>query len=98
MRCHLTPDIMTFLTFSVTIPMLNHLLSLNKEEICQVDNFTGHMDKKKRNSFAEKMKSKIDSAAGKAIYSMRLAVGEPPFFHIRSTIGLSRFTLCSKKK
>ena len=64
----------------------------------QVAYFTGRMDEKKRNSFAEKMKRKIDSAAGRAIYSMRLAIVEPPFAHIRSTIGLSRFTLRSKQK
>ncbi|BCL59720.1 hypothetical protein DGMP_04130 [Desulfomarina profundi] len=44
------------------------------------------------------MKRKIDSATGRAIYSMRLAIGEPPFAHIRSTIGLNIFTLRSKKK
>ncbi|BCL59957.1 IS1182 family transposase [Desulfomarina profundi] len=64
----------------------------------QVAYFTGRMDKKKKTSCAEKMKRKIDSAAGRAIYSMRLAIGEPPFAHIRSTIGLNRFTLRSKKK
>jgi hypothetical protein len=47
------------------------------------------MDQKKKTSCAEKMKRKIDSAAGRAIYSMRLAIGEPPFAHIRSTIGLN---------
>jgi len=44
------------------------------------------------------MKRKIDSAAGRAIYSMRLAVGEPPFAHIRSVMKLDRFTLRSKNK
>jgi hypothetical protein len=29
---------------------------------------------------------------------MRLAVGEPPFAHIRSILGLDHFTLCSKRK
>jgi hypothetical protein len=56
------------------------------------------MDQKKKTSCAEKMKRKIDSAAGRAIYSMRLAIGEPPFAHIRSTIGLNRFTLRSRRK
>jgi hypothetical protein len=41
---------------------------------------------------------KNDSAAGRAIYSMRLAIGEPPFGHIRSIIGLNRFTLRSRRK
>ena len=48
--------------------------------------------------FTEKMKEKIDSATGRAIYSMRLAVGEPPFAHIRSILGLDRFTLRGKQK
>ena len=44
------------------------------------------------------MRRKIDSVAGKAIYSMRLAVAEPPFAHIRSVLKLDRFTLRTKKK
>ena len=44
------------------------------------------------------MKRKIDSVAGKAIYSMRLAVAEPPFAHIRSVLNLDRFTLRTKRK
>jgi transposase len=70
----------------------------NKTKIRQVAYFTGRLDKKKENSFAQKMKCKIDSAAGRTIYSMRLAVGEPPFAHIRSILGLDRFTLRSKQK
>ena len=48
--------------------------------------------------FTEKMKSKIDTATGRAIYGMRLAVGEPPFAHTRSVLKLDRFTLRGKKK
>ncbi len=44
------------------------------------------------------MKRKIDSAMGRMIYAMRLAIGEPPFAHIKSAIGLDRFTLRGKKK
>ena len=44
------------------------------------------------------MKQKIDSTVGRAIYSMRLAIGEPPFAHIRSAIGLDKFTLRTKRK
>ncbi len=44
------------------------------------------------------MRHKIDTVAGQAIYSMRLAVSEPPFAHIRSIIGLNRFTLRTKSK
>jgi len=56
------------------------------------------MDKKRKTSYAEKMKRKTDSVAGRAICSMRLAIGELPLAHIRSTIGMNRFTLRSRKK
>lgn len=48
--------------------------------------------------FTERMKRKIDTAIGRVIYGMRLAVGEPPFAHIRSSLGLDRFSLRGKKK
>lgn len=35
---------------------------------------------------------------GRTIYGMRLAIGEPPFAHIRSAIVLDRFNLRGKKK
>jgi hypothetical protein len=38
---------------------------------------------------AGKMKRKIDTAARSIINSVGLAIGEPPFAHIRSTIGLN---------
>ncbi|WP_163336434.1 transposase [Desulfopila sp. IMCC35008] len=44
------------------------------------------------------MKRKIDTTIGRTIYGMRLAAGEPPFAHIRSTMGLDRFSLRGKKK
>jgi hypothetical protein len=44
------------------------------------------------------MRRKIDSAVGRVLYSMRLAVSEPPFAHITSVIGLDRFTLRGKSK
>ena len=50
------------------------------------------------NSFTNDIKCKIDSAAGKAIYSMRLAIAEPPFAHIRSVMKLDRFTLRLRTK
>ncbi len=68
-----------------------------KTEIRQVAYLTG----KKRNGserFTEKMKAKIDTAMGRAIYGMRLAVGEPPFANIRSNLRLDRFSLRGKKK
>ena len=51
-----------------------------------------------KETFTEKMKRKIDSAAGRIFYGMRLAIGEPPFANIKSAIGLDRFTLRSKPK
>jgi hypothetical protein len=59
--------------------------------------FIGRTDESK-DTFTEKMRRKIDSAASRAIYSMRLAVSEPPFAHIRSMIGLNYFTLRTKPK
>jgi hypothetical protein len=49
-------------------------------------------------TFTERMKHKIDSTVGRALYGMRLAIGEPPFAHIRSALGLNRFTLRGKRK
>ena len=49
-------------------------------------------------SFADKMKSKIDSVMGKAIYAKRIATAEPPFAHIRHVMGLDRFSFRGKKK
>jgi transposase len=68
-----------------------------KTDIRQVAYFTGRSAIGEQR-FTEKMKEKIDSATGRAIYSMRLAVGEPPFAHIRSILGLDRFTLRGKQK
>lgn len=48
--------------------------------------------------FTERMKRKIDTAVGRTIYGMRLAVGEPPFAHIRSLMRLDRFSLRGKRK
>lgn len=68
-----------------------------RTEIRQVAYFTGRTEKGK-NTFTEKMKRKIDSLAGRVIYSMRLAISEPPFANIRSALGLDRFTLRGKRK
>ena len=68
-----------------------------KTEIRQLAYFTGK-NRKGRERFTEKMKRKIDTAIGRTIYGMRLAVGEPPFAHIRSTMGLDRFNVRGKKK
>ena len=49
-------------------------------------------------TFTERMKRKIDSAVGRVLYSMRLAISEPPFSHITSALKLDRFTLRGKTK
>lgn len=49
-------------------------------------------------TFTEKMKQKIDSIKGRLIYNRRLGTAEPPFAHIRSILGLDRFTLRGKRK
>lgn len=49
-------------------------------------------------AYAEKMKTKIDSVMGKAIYARRIATAEPPFAHIRHAMGLDRFSYRGKRK
>ena len=69
----------------------------DRTESRQVAYFHGRSEQGK-NTFSEKMRRKIDSIAGRTIYGKRLAVGEPPFAHIRSAIGLDRFSLRTKHK
>jgi hypothetical protein len=45
-----------------------------------------------------KMREKVDSAAGKLKYALRLATAEPPFANICQTLGLKRFTLRGRHK
>jgi transposase len=54
--------------------------------------------RRKPESFTERMKQKIDSVRGRLVYNRRLATVEPVFAHIRSTLGLDRFTLRGKQK
>jgi transposase len=54
--------------------------------------------RRKPETFTERMKQKIDSIKGRLIYNRRLATVEPVFAHIRSTLGLDRFTLRGKQK
>ncbi|MEI8174020.1 MAG: transposase [Deltaproteobacteria bacterium] len=68
-----------------------------RTEIRQVAYFVGRSAKGDI-TFTERMKRKIDSTVGRALYSMRLAISEPPFAHIASVIGLDRFTLRGKSK
>ena len=70
----------------------------DKTEIRQVTCVIGTVSNNSPASFAEKMKTKIDSVIGKAIYAKRIATAEPPFAHIRYTMGLDRFSLRGKKK
>jgi hypothetical protein len=49
-------------------------------------------------TFAKKMRQKIDSIKGRLIYNKRLGTAEPPFAHIRSMLRLDRFTLRGKRK
>jgi hypothetical protein len=69
----------------------------DRTDIRQVAFFTGRSATGKER-FTEKMKRKIDTTIGRAIYGMRLAVSEPPFAHIRSILGLDRFSLRGKRK
>jgi len=67
-----------------------------KTVIRQVAYFTGKTGDGP--TFTDKMKRKIDSAIGRVIYGMRLAISEPPFSHITSSLKLDRFTMRGKTK
>ena len=54
--------------------------------------------KEKRFSLSQKMKEKIDTDEGKAIYSKRFAIIEPVFANILSQKRLDRFTYRGKVK
>jgi transposase len=68
-----------------------------RTEIRQVAYFHGRTAQGKE-TFTQRMKNKIDSVAGRAVYSLRVAIAEPPFAHICRVMGLDRFTLRGKKK
>ena len=68
-----------------------------KTKIRQVAYSHGRSEEGKT-TFTEKMKKKIDSAAGRLIYSLRVGVVEPPFSHICHVMGLNRFSHRGKKK
>ena len=70
----------------------------DKTEVRQVTCAIGAKSINTPAAFAEKMKSKIDSVVGKAIYAKRIATAEPPFAHIRHVMGLKRFSFRGKKK
>ena len=68
----------------------------NRTDIRQVAYFAGRLGE--GHTFTDRMKRKIDSTVGRVLYSMRLAISEPPFSHITSALGLDRFTLRGKTK
>src|SRR5215467_13469597 len=49
-------------------------------------------------TYTQKMKKKIDTPQGRSRYSQRLAIVEPVFANICSTLGLRRFSLRGKTK
>jgi transposase len=63
----------------------------------QFAHFTGRTEKKDK-TFTQKMREKIDSIKGKFEYAKRMATVEPVFADIRSSLGLDRFSLRSKRK
>lgn len=67
----------------------------DRTEVRQVAFFSGAT--RKPETFTQAMKRKIDSLAGKAVYSRRIAIVEPVFGHLRN-LGLDRFTLRGKQK
>ncbi|MDH4292248.1 MAG: transposase [Dehalococcoidia bacterium] len=69
----------------------------DRTEARQVYFFQGCVESKPE-TFTQKMKRKIDSIKGRLIYNRRLGTAEPPFAHIRSMLGLDRFTLRGKRK
>ena len=69
-----------------------------RTEIRQVTCPVGAAHKNTPADCAEKMKAKIDSVVGKAMYARRIATAEPPFAHICHAMGLKRFSLRGKAK
>ena len=64
----------------------------------QVTKFEGRDMTKKPISKSQWMKDKIDSVAGRFLYSRRMGIVEPVFGNIRSNLGLDRFTLRGETK
>jgi transposase len=63
----------------------------------QVVFFTGRTAEKSE-TYTQKMKNKIDTPQGRSRYSQRLAIVEPVFANICSTLGLRRFSLRGNAK
>ncbi len=85
---------------SSCIPCALRNRCLQKPEITEIRQVTYLTGKNRRGKprFTEKMKAKIDTEKGRALYGLRLAIGEPPFANIRSNLGLDRFSLRGKMK
>ena len=49
-------------------------------------------------TFSQKMIRKVESAAGRFLYGMRMGIVEPVFANFRHMVGLDRFTLRGKAK
>lgn len=49
-------------------------------------------------SFSQKMIEKVESAAGRYLYGMRMGIVEPVFANLRHMLGLDRFTLRGARK
>ena len=69
----------------------------DRTEARQVAFFQGR-DETAGPTFTDRMKQKIDSIKGRLIYNRRLGTAEPPFAHIRSILGLDRFSFRGKRK
>ncbi len=64
----------------------------------QVHKFTRREMPSAKESFSRKMIQKIDSAAGRFLYSRRMGIVEPAFANLCCMLGLNRFTLRGQGK
>jgi len=60
--------------------------------------FFGARRPSRTQELVQQMRDKVDSAAGRLKYGLRLGIAEPPFANLRSTLGLDRFTLRGRRK
>ena len=64
----------------------------------QVHKFVGRDIPEPKQSFSRRMIEKIDSEAGRFLYSLRMGIVEPVFANLRHMRGLNRFTLRGREK
>ncbi len=69
----------------------------DRSDVRQVYFFSGQTPNRPE-TFTSKMKRKIDSVLGRALYGRRLGTVEPVFANITRMLRLNRFTLRSKRK